>query len=44
VRNDVTASGITGAFAGWVIERMTPGALRSDTRAMQALVVRLRRE
>lgn len=43
VRNDVTESGITGAFAGWEIDRMTRGELRSDTRAMQALMVRLRR-
>ena len=44
VRNDVTGSGISGAFTGWVIERMARGALRSDTRTMRALVVRLRRE
>lgn len=42
-RNDVSESGITAAFAGWVIERMARGELRSDTRAMEALVVRLRR-
>ena len=44
VRNDVTEAGITEAFAGWVVEGMARGALRSDTRTMQALVVRLRRE
>jgi len=43
MRNEVTESEITGAFAGWVIERIAPGTLRSDTRTMQALVVRLRR-
>jgi SAM-dependent methyltransferase len=43
-RNDVTEPGVTGAFAGWVIEQMARGALRSDTRTMQALVVRLRRD
>jgi SAM-dependent methyltransferase len=43
VRNEVTESGITRAFAGWVVERMTRGALRSDRRTMHALVVRLRR-
>jgi hypothetical protein len=44
VRNEVTGSGISGAFTGWVIERMARGALRSNTRTMRALVVRLRRE
>jgi len=44
MRNEVTESGIAGAFAGWVIEWMARDALRSDTRAMQSLVVRLRRE
>ncbi len=44
VRNEVTGSGITEAFTGWVIDRLAHDALRSDTRTMQALVVRLRRE
>ena len=43
VRNEVTGSGVTGAFAGWVIDRLAHDVVRSDTRTMQALVVRLRR-
>lgn len=44
VRNEVTASGIAAAFTAWVIEGLANDGLRSDTRTMQALVIRLRRE
>jgi SAM-dependent methyltransferase len=43
-RNQVTESAIRTAFAGWVIERLGRGELTTDTRTMQALVVRLRRD
>jgi SAM-dependent methyltransferase len=43
VRNAITESGISEAFASWAIERMERAELPSDTRTMQALVVRLRR-
>lgn len=42
VRNDVTESGIVDTFAGWVIDQLVRGDLPSDTRTMQALVIRLR--
>lgn len=42
VRNDVTESGVAAAFTGWVIERLVRADLPSDTRTMQALVIRLR--
>ena len=42
VRNDVTESGVAEAFTGWVIERLVRADLPSDTRTMQALVIRLR--
>lgn len=42
VRNDVTEAGVAEAFADWVIERLVCGDLPSDTRIMQALIVRLR--
>ena len=42
VRNDVTESGVVTAFAGWVVDRLVRGDVPSDTRTMQALVVRLR--
>ncbi len=43
VRNEVTGAGVAGAFAGWVVDRLAHDGVRSDTRTMQALVVRLRR-
>jgi SAM-dependent methyltransferase len=43
-RNAVTESGITRAFAGWAVDWMALDELRSDTRTMQALAARLRRE
>lgn len=42
-RNEVTESGISEAFAGWVVDCLERAGLRSDTRTMQALVIRLRR-
>jgi SAM-dependent methyltransferase len=42
VRNDVTESGIVDAFEGWVTDQLVRGDLPSDTRTMQALIVRLR--
>ena len=42
VRNDVTESGVAGAFAGWVVDRLARAELASDTRTMQALVIWLR--
>lgn len=44
MRNEVTASRIADAFAAWVVEGLTNDGLQSDTRIMQALVLRLRRE
>lgn len=41
--NAVTESGLTGAFSGWLIDQLEQDGLPSDTRVMQALVVRLRR-
>lgn len=43
VRNQVTEAGLTAAFAGWAIDRLTHGDLSSDTRTMPALIARLRR-
>lgn len=42
LRNEVTESGVADAFAGWVIDRLVRGDLPSDTRTMQAVIVRLR--
>jgi SAM-dependent methyltransferase len=42
VRNDVTEAGVAEAFAGWAIDRLARADLPSDTRTMQALVIRLR--
>jgi SAM-dependent methyltransferase len=42
IRNEITEPGIAKAFAGWVVERLACEGLRSDTRTMHALVVRLR--
>lgn len=41
VRNDVTDSGVTEAFTDWVIERLACAELPSDTRTMQAFVLRM---
>jgi len=43
-RNEVTEPGISEAFAGWAVDRLERADLRSDTRTMQALVIRLRRD
>jgi SAM-dependent methyltransferase len=42
VRNDVTESSVADAFAGWVVDQLVRGDLPSDTRNMQALIVRQR--
>lgn len=42
VRNHVTESGVAEAFTGWIIDQLVPADLPSDTRIMQALVIRLR--
>ena len=44
VRNEVTESGISEAFAGWLVDSLERADLRSDTRTMEALVIRLRRD
>jgi SAM-dependent methyltransferase len=41
VRNDVTEAGIAEAFTDWVIDRLGRADLPSDTRTMQALIIRL---
>ena len=43
-RNEITETGLSEAFANWMIDRLAPGALPSDTRTMQALVLRFRRK
>lgn len=42
VRNEVTESGVIEVFTGWAIDQLVHGDLPSDTRTMQALIVRLR--
>lgn len=42
VRNEVTEPGVIEAFTGWSIDQLVRGDLPSDTRTMQALIVRLR--
>lgn len=44
VPNEVTEPGIFEAFAGWAVDHLERADLRSDTRTMQALVIRLRRD
>lgn len=43
VRNEVTQSGVLTAFAGWHCDGVQHGRLRSDSREMPALLVRLER-
>jgi SAM-dependent methyltransferase len=43
-RNEVTESGISEAFAGWLVDSLEHADLQSDTRTMEALVIRLRRD
>jgi len=42
MRNNVTERGVADAFAGWFIDQLMQGDLPSDTRTMQALIIRLR--
>jgi SAM-dependent methyltransferase len=41
MRKDVTESGVAEAFTDWVIDRLARADLPSDTRTMQALIIRL---
>lgn len=42
VRNGVTRPQVRAAFADWIVDRLDETELRSDTRTMPALVLRLR--
>jgi SAM-dependent methyltransferase len=43
IRNDVDEAGVRAVFAGWRIEEIAPTAIPSETRMMEALVIRLAR-